>query len=434
MARRLRRSSRGRFEVFDRRAQAEGANEKFDQCGFSDVSATLGIGDSEAALRRGSSAPARSPARRNAGLDALRAALTLLVLFHHTAITYGAGGGWYYHEVQPNQDLGAHMLSLFAAVNQSFFMGLFFLVAGYFTPGAAERNGAWAYGRERALRLGVPLLVYGFVIGPTTIALALTAQGRPFLATLPALWKRGTFENGPLWFAQALLIFTFGYLAWRALAARLRPARVSSTPLAFPSNLALAGAALATGAAAFALRLVWPAGAQAFGLQLGYFASYILLFAAGCAGASLPALDAASDKQRRLWRNVSWLALPVLPVAVTLAPHVPLLQGNPSGGWNIPAAVYALWEPLLAWGVILALLHAFERRFASLGPIGSKLARRAYAIYIIHPPVLVAVALCWRAVSAPDLVKFAITGAATCLACYGLAGLLLRAPWIRRIV
>ncbi len=398
------------------------------------MSAALGIGDSEAALRRGSSAPARSAARRDAGLDALRAALTLLVLFHHAAITYGAAGGWYYHEVQPNQDLGARMLSLFAAINQSFFMGLFFLVAGYFTPGAVERNGAWAYGRERALRLGVPLLVYGFAIGPATIALALTAQGRPFLATLPTLWERGTFENGPLWFAQALLIFTFGYLAWRALAARLRPARAAAKPLAFPSNLALAGAALATGAAAFALRLVWPVGVQALGLQLGYFASYILLFAAGCAGASLGALGAAPDRQRRLWRNVSRLALPVLPIVVTLAPHFPVLQGDLSGGWNIPAAVYAFWEPFVACGIILALLHAFERRFASLGPLGSKLARRAYAIYVIHPPVLVAVALCWRDVSAPNLVKFAITGAATCLACYGLAGLLLRAPWIRRIV
>ena len=30
---------------------------------------------------------------RNGGIDALRAAVTLLVVFHHTAITYGAIGG-----------------------------------------------------------------------------------------------------------------------------------------------------------------------------------------------------------------------------------------------------------------------------------------------------------------------------------------------------
>ncbi|WP_240158714.1 MULTISPECIES: hypothetical protein [unclassified Burkholderia] len=32
-------------------------------------------------------------AHRNVGLDALRACLTLLVVFHHCAITYGALGG-----------------------------------------------------------------------------------------------------------------------------------------------------------------------------------------------------------------------------------------------------------------------------------------------------------------------------------------------------
>jgi peptidoglycan/LPS O-acetylase OafA/YrhL len=377
---------------------------------------------------------AASAGRRNAGLDALRAALTLLVLVHHAAITYGAAGAWYYHEVQPDRTLQTTLLSLFTAINQAYFMGLFFLIAGYFTPGAVTRSGAWVYLRERALRLGVPLLVYLFLISPFTIALALIAQGRPFLPTLINSWRLGYYENGPLWFAEALLIFTLAYLAWRALALLLRPARLSSAPVAFPSNLALAAAALGVGAAAFALRLVWPVGVQAFGLQLGFFAGYVVLFAAGCAGASLGRLDAATDAQRRLWGIVAWLALPVLPVVVVLGCHIPGLQGDLTGGWNIQAAVYAFWEPFLAWGAILALLHAFERRFVGLGPTGSALARRAYAIYVIHPPVLVAIALAWDGVAAPHLVKFAITGAATCLACFWLAGLVLRAPWIRRIV
>jgi peptidoglycan/LPS O-acetylase OafA/YrhL len=371
--------------------------------------------------------------RRDKGLDALRATLTLLVLFHHTAITYGATGGWYYHGVQTGTAPGTKLLTFFCAINQAYFMGLFFLLAGYFTPGAAARNGAWAYLKERALRLGIPLLVFGFVIGPLTIALAQTAKGIPFIATQLHLWGRGTFENGPLWFVQALLIFSLAYLAWRWLASRLPMAPVIA-PRAFPSNLVLALAALATGMAAFVLRLVWPVGTQALGLQLGYFASYIVLFAAGCIGASAHWFSEVPDRQRRVWWIVFWLALPVLPIVTLLAPHVPALQGNMSGGWSLPAAVYTFWEPLVAWGLILALLQAFERRFASLGPIWTALTRRAYAIYIIHPPVLVAIALAWCDVPAPPLVKFALTGTATCLACFWLAGLLLRVPAVRRII
>ena len=70
------------------------------------MSTTIGAGRGGAIAASGSAGPApatvQSAAPRNAGLDALRTALTLLVLFHHTAITYGAIGGWYYHEVEPD--------------------------------------------------------------------------------------------------------------------------------------------------------------------------------------------------------------------------------------------------------------------------------------------------------------------------------------------
>src|ERR1700735_291013 len=37
---------------------------------------------------------------RNAGIDALRASLTLLVVFHHAAVTYGGEGSWFYVEIK----------------------------------------------------------------------------------------------------------------------------------------------------------------------------------------------------------------------------------------------------------------------------------------------------------------------------------------------
>jgi peptidoglycan/LPS O-acetylase OafA/YrhL len=196
----------------------------------------------------------------------------------------------------------------------------------------------------------------------------------------------------------------------------------------------LALAAFATGAAAFALRLVWPVGTETFGLQLGYFASYIVLFAAGCFGAPAHWLNEVPDRQRYVWRLVTWLALPVLPIAFLLMPYTPALQGNNAGGWNLPAALYAFWEPLVAWGLILTLVPAFERGLASPGRIWTALSRRSYAIYIIHPPVLVAVALAWRDVAAPHLAKFVVTGTVGCLVCFWIAGLLLRVPPVRRVL
>jgi peptidoglycan/LPS O-acetylase OafA/YrhL len=88
----------------------------------------------------------------------------------------------------------------------------------------------------------------------------------------------------------------------------------------------------------------------------------------------------------------------------------------------------------VAWELILVLLSTFHRVFVQLNSIWAALSRRAYTIYIIHPPVLVAIALAWRNIEAPHLVKFALTGTLTSLVCFWIAGILIRVPPIRRIV
>jgi len=111
-------------------------------------------------------------------------------------------GDRYYTEVRAGHDPSSLLLSLFTGFNQAFFMGLFFLLAGYFTPRAVERHGVAAYMGERALRLGLPLLIYFLLLSPATMALAATARGRNFFTALVANWTQGRMESGPFWFAR----------------------------------------------------------------------------------------------------------------------------------------------------------------------------------------------------------------------------------------
>ena len=374
--------------------------------------------------------PGQPSANRNVGFDALRAAVTILVIFHHAAITYGAIGGWYYKEVQPNEGMSGRLLVLFCTTNQAWFMGLFFLLAGYFTPPALNRRGTRGFVLERLLRLGVPLAVYVVLLHPLTVALAQTANGFPFTRAVVFLFAHGKLEPGPLWFAEALLIFTVAYL----MLLRCRPDRVPVTPRCFPSDRVLFSAALVTGATAFVLRLAWPVGVNVGFLQLGYFASYILLYAAGCAAAHDRLLEKVPREQQRRWLYVALAAFPVFPLVIWGAPFVPWLSGRAEGGWNVQALVYAVWEPLVAWGIILGLIGIFKTRFSDVGPVWRRLARRAFLIYIIHPPILVAVALAWRILPAPALVKFVVSGAAASMLCYMAAGLLLRVKIVARVV
>ena len=60
-------------------------------------------------------------------IDCLRSVMIALVILHHTAITYGASGGWFYHELPSSGTPSSVILTLFCATNQAYFMGILFL-------------------------------------------------------------------------------------------------------------------------------------------------------------------------------------------------------------------------------------------------------------------------------------------------------------------
>src|SRR5271166_5846754 len=154
--------------------------------------------------------------QRDFYIDRLRSVMIALVILHHTAIIYGASGGFFYHEREPSGVPSSLLLTMFCATNQAYFMGFFFLLAGYFTPGSLERKGYARFLSDRFLRLGLPLLAFGLILGPLTVAMVTAAEGKGFWSTFVWLWNHREFINGPLWFVQALLILSLAYCAWRA--------------------------------------------------------------------------------------------------------------------------------------------------------------------------------------------------------------------------
>lgn len=354
-------------------------------------------------------------------IDHLRVAMTALVVFHHAAITYGADGGWYLHQAPQGSSLP---LTVFVAVNQAFFMGFFFLIAGYFTPASYARKGPWRFAADRLLRLGLPLLIFGFVLDPLTVALARAHSTEAMFAMWGQMMARGWFSSGPLWFAQALLNFSAAFMVWRAL---LRPAPETQRPL--PGHAAIFLSALAVGVAAFLLRLVFPVGEAVSNLQFGYFASYILLFAVGAAAARGRWLERVGHDLAVPWLIVSAVALAVLLGAIGLAG-----TSGYAGGWTVKAVIYAFFEPFFAWGVILGLLWLFRARLNTTTPWSAFLSARAYTVYIVHPPLLVAVSLALALVAAPPAAKFVVAGTLACAASLLVSSLILLVPGSRRVL
>jgi glucan biosynthesis protein C len=149
-------------------------------------------------------------------VDNLRVALICLVVLHHIVVTYSGLPLWYYIE-KPNSPAVGLGLTIFLLVDQAWFMGAFFLLSGYFTASSYERKGTGAFLRDRLIRLGVPLVVFYFVLQPI---LLLPAYDDGSLAH----WYLSAIGSGPLWFVLVLLVLDTAYALTRGVT-RGRPAR-----------------------------------------------------------------------------------------------------------------------------------------------------------------------------------------------------------------
>ena len=356
---------------------------------------------------------------RAALFDPIRIFLTLLVIVHHTAITYGGGGDWYYKEAGA-PEWTRNLLSILTATDQSFFMGFFFLLAGYLTPKSLARKGETAYLGERLWRIGFPMLIFGHLLQPVTIALSRAADGSDFWLTLQMLFARNEFGLGPLWFNQALILFA---VVW-CFAPRCQTGFLSRLwPTNFHAQVALL--ALLTSLFAFALRLAVPVGQNLIGMQIGYFASYSVLFVTGALAARNRLLENITWRQAWPWLVVSALSFPTLWAYAIFGGA---FNGSDwRGSWSLPAACYATWEPFVAAGIILGMLAFFRSWRGNGSAFCQRLGNASFIAFVIHAPLVVAASWLVQDLAAQHFARFLLAAPLACLAAFALGDVLTRA-------
>ncbi|REK74178.1 acyltransferase family protein [Paenibacillus paeoniae] len=364
-------------------------------------------------------------------LDNIRIFLTILVIIFHTSIAYGAAGSWILEDVDKSEiNATIVLLTIFTAVCQSFFMGLFFFISSYFFPISYERKGAVQFLRGRLVRLGIPLLIYYFVIGPMTVWFAKFRDHQTLVQFYKDnVWSfRWTFF-GPTWFLEASIFFALFYILFRFIT----KGRLKKKSILFPNGKTLVAVAFALGLIAFVVRLVYPTGTGPLELQLGYFPSYILLFIAGIIAQKQGWLEQIPEKLQRIWTWVAIGMIPVLPLGLILTGG---LEGDIhfEGGFNIQALLYAMWEPFICLGIILFLLSFFQRRFNKTNRLSKWLSENAYTVYLIHPPIIVGWTLAFHGIGLPAIVKWIIVSALSVCACFIVASAIRALPYVRRVL
>ena len=361
-------------------------------------------------------------------IDNLRVFLSCLVVLFHLCMSYGGPAYWQYIE----HHTPSPALTIFAAVCQSFFMGMFFFVSAYFTPGAFDRKGAAAFLRDRLLRFGIPVLLYVFFLQPLGGYIGDSVEpGRPpFFEYLLHPYP----YTGVLWFVAALGLFNFAYAGARWVLPFLRTPGSGAQAKLNDRRLVLF--MLVLSAITFAVRLVYPVGRAIpyLGFFAGHFAQYIALFCLGILAAKRRMDNPVSVRQAVGWGAfAAVMALFVLP---TLFVAGGVLEGNLDaflGGMTWQALAFAFWEQCTGMAIIVALIGLAQRKWNGAGPLRKELSACVYAAYVFHPPIIVGVAVLLRGVTLPGLPKFLFVAPFALAATFSWAYLVRKVPYATRI-
>jgi glucan biosynthesis protein C len=364
-------------------------------------------------------------------LDNLRIYLTILVILHHAALAYGGAGNWGVKDPAVD-DISPIFLVFFNAVNQTYFMSAFFLLAGYFTPRSFERKGSKQFLIDRLIRLGIPIAIY------TTILVNINEY------MLDVCYRNGkynikiAYDPGPLWLVQALLFFAVIYIIFRALADR--SATKKSIQLyrdRFPPDAILFLCIGILTVLTFIEHLVWPVGKAIFlNFQAGYFVHYIFCFYIGVLAYRGDWFGRLSKAQARRWGIMSLVVIPLFFVMFILGGALESEENIAKfmGGLYWQSFVFSLWLTFLLVGIIVFLLYFFRERLNQAGPMAKSMAANVYTVYIIHQTILYALNILLLPINIPTIVKFFVVGLIAVPVCFLLSSLIRRIPYARRVL
>jgi fucose 4-O-acetylase-like acetyltransferase len=354
-------------------------------------------------------------------MDNIRIYLTVLVILHHVAVGYGGSGGWAIYENQFNPVDGVTQLvfTLFNAFNQSYFMSFFFILAGYFTVSSYEKKGGGNFLKDRFIRLGIPLLIYGIFISPlVNFFVANFAYG-----TYLPNW----FDNGPpslidilqynidnsiigvdhLWFLQALLLFAIIYVLYRSTISqnKFKDPYINT----FPTDKAILASIGVLAAVTFSVRIFFPVDTVFLNFQLGHFTHYAFCFWIGLLAYNGKWFDNLSGSQAKKWIYVTLVMLVLLPVILLILvdldnPNFDLFKG----GITIESVIYTVWESITLLAISIGLTYIFQSKMNRSNKILKSMSGSAYTAYILHAIVILIIMTILIPVSLPAIIKFFI--------------------------
>ncbi len=333
-------------------------------------------------------------------LDNLKVCLTVLVIFHHAGQAYGDGGGWAYTPSNPAEMMP--WIWHFFSVNAAFFMGLFFLISGYFVPASYDKQGASVFVQKKLKRLGIPLLVMGGLLSVLS----------------------GKIEIGHMWYIESLLVFCLLYALTRKF---YQPTTDSYSSKPTIIGLLIFGGIMGIGS--YLIRLVspqdhwiWPFGIIPLPMEPAHYLQYLMMFVVGILASRFNWLERMSKATGAL----------SLLIGCLLALGIYLRDG---GEWNnFVTEWFGIYESLLCVFISFGLLWLFREYVNWHSKFWQWCAAQAYGAYIVHLLLMIALQNAVDSIWMGAFGKFMFIGVVTTIASFGLTWLLRMIPGVQKVL
>ena len=346
----------------------------------------------------------KSPKTRLAYIDNLRTLVIILVITMHSAVTYSGLGDWYYKE-GAKENLSVFGLVFFGFLQsflQAWIMGLLFFISAFLAAKALAKRTSFNFIKERLFRLGLPLLIYVFVISPIIIFIILGNQSENtfienYIQFIIGFWWLDA--TGPLWFVQVLLFFSIVYAILKKFVPR--PIKINKI-----TNTNIISAILLIGVIAFFVRLKFPMGTSFLNLQFSYFTSYIVMFISGIIIGENDLLDNITDIKNT--KCLKWALIAGTPLWAATMILGGALEGKEyfNGGFYWQSFTFSLWESITAIGFSMGLLACFKKKVNLHNKFTNLMRDNAFGIYVFHAPILIMISLMLKNLVLDPIFKF----------------------------
>ncbi|MDX2701689.1 acyltransferase [Streptomyces sp. PA03-6a] len=367
--------------------------------------------------------PAQAPLpERRPELDAIRMLVVIGLVFFHSALVFAADDDFYVKNAETTE-----AIMIIAGFGVVWAMPLLFLISGLGAWHSLRRRGAGGFARERLLRLGVPLVFATLALNPLPQWLRLRSADadhhESYLGFLPRFYdvhlepeefpflvQGEHFETGHLWFVVLLLAFSLMLVPFHRWLPRERVRRIGDR---------MAEATLHRRGVVFLPALAFAAICAFARLEEDYAGwhrwSYLLFFVAGFALASD---DRFRTVMRRDAGTAAWLGALLFAAA---GPGFALADEPFTEMTALATASRALFGAA-GWCLVVAIPGLLDRRRleqprAAPNPNPNPTTRRrlygylaaaVLPLYVLHQPIVVAVAYFVVGWSAPILVEYAV--------------------------